>query len=102
MKMCSDWWIIYFDGAVNVCDNGAGAVIISPNKKQYPVSVKLQFGCTNNTVEYEVCILDLEAALELNIRKDRCVWRLNIDHLPSKRRMANQGREVKAILRIPV
>jgi len=44
-------------------------VIISPNKKQYPVSVKLQFGCTNNTVEYEVCILDLEAALELNIRK---------------------------------
>jgi len=69
MKMCSDWWIIYFDGAVNVCGNGAGAVIISPNKKQYPVLVKLQFGCTNNTVEYEVCILDLKAALKLNIRK---------------------------------
>ena len=26
----SDWWIMYFDGAVNVCGNGAGAVIISP------------------------------------------------------------------------
>ena len=37
----SDWWIMYFDGAVNVCGNGAGAVIISPDKKQYPVSVKL-------------------------------------------------------------
>jgi len=42
-------------------------VIISPDKKQYPVSVKLQFRCTNNTAEYEVCILGLEAALEMNI-----------------------------------
>ncbi|XP_073261622.1 uncharacterized protein [Populus alba] len=65
----SDWWVMYFDGAVNVCGNGAGAVIISPDKKQYPVSVKLQFGCTNNTAEYEACILGLEAALEMNIKK---------------------------------
>jgi hypothetical protein len=65
----SDWWIMYFDGAINVCGNEAGAVIISHDKKQYPVSVKLQFGCTNNMAEYEVCILGLEAALEMNIRK---------------------------------
>jgi hypothetical protein len=63
----SDWWTMYFDGAINVYGNGAGAVIISPDKKQYPVSVKLQFGCTNNTVEYEACILGLEAVLEMNI-----------------------------------
>ena len=62
-------WTMYFDGVVNVCGNGAGAVIISPNKKQYPVSTKLQFGCTNNTAEYEACILGLEAALELNVKK---------------------------------
>jgi ribonuclease HI len=43
-------------------------VIISPNKKQYPVSVKLRFECTNNTAEHKACILDLEAALELKIR----------------------------------
>jgi len=65
----SDCWVMYFDGAVNVCGNEASAVIISPDKKQYPVSVKLQFGCTNNTTEYEACILGLEAVLELNIRK---------------------------------
>jgi putative ubiquitin-RnfH superfamily antitoxin RatB of RatAB toxin-antitoxin module len=64
-----DWWIMYFDGAVNVCGNGVGAVIISPDKKQYLVLVKLQFGCTNNTAEYEACILGLEVALEMNIRK---------------------------------
>ena len=37
----SDWWIMYFDGAVNICGNGVSAVIISPDKKQYPVSIKL-------------------------------------------------------------
>ena len=36
-----DWWTMYFDGAVNICGNRAGAVISSPDKKQYPVSVKL-------------------------------------------------------------
>jgi len=65
----SDCWVMYFDGAVNVCGNGASAMIISPDKKQYSVLVKLQFGCTNNTTEYEACILGLEAALELNVRK---------------------------------
>ncbi|XP_052312432.1 uncharacterized protein LOC112328962 [Populus trichocarpa] len=65
----TDWWTMFFDGAVNVYGNGAGAVIISPNKKQYPVSVKLHFECTNNTAEYEACILGLEAALELKIKK---------------------------------
>ncbi|XP_073261302.1 uncharacterized protein [Populus alba] len=65
----SDWWVMYFDGAINVCGNGAGAVIISLDKKQYLVSIKLQFGCTNNTAEYKTCILGLKAALEMNIRK---------------------------------
>jgi len=36
-----NWWIIYFDGAVNIHGNGAKVVIISPNRKQYPVSIKL-------------------------------------------------------------
>jgi len=54
---------------VNVYGNGVGAVIISPDQKLYPVSVKLHFECTNNTVEYEACILSLEAALEMKIRK---------------------------------
>jgi hypothetical protein len=29
----NDWWIMYFDGAMNVSRNGAGAVIISLEKK---------------------------------------------------------------------
>ena len=65
----TDWWTIFFDGVVNVYGNGASAVIISLDQKPYPVSVKLHFECTNNTTEYEACILGLEAALELKIRK---------------------------------
>ncbi|XP_061979625.1 uncharacterized protein LOC133700079 [Populus nigra] len=65
----TNWWTMFFDGAVNVYGNGAGAVIISPDKKQYPVAVKLHFECSNNTAEYEACILGLEATLELKIEK---------------------------------
>ncbi|XP_073260913.1 uncharacterized protein [Populus alba] len=54
---------------LNVYGNGAGAVIVSPDQKLYPVSVKLHFECTNNTAEYEACILGLEDALEMKIKK---------------------------------
>ena len=64
-----DWLTMYFDGAINIYGNWAGVVIISPSKKQYPVSIKLQFKCTNNTAEYEACILGLEFVLELKIKK---------------------------------
>ncbi|XP_073264246.1 uncharacterized protein [Populus alba] len=65
----SGWWAMYFDSAVNVSGNGAGAVIISPEGKQYPISVKVHFSCTNNTAEYEACIHGLEAALEMKVGK---------------------------------
>ena len=63
------WWTMYFNGLVNVCGYNARAVIISPNKKKYSASTKLQFGCTNNTTDYETFILGLEATLEFNIIK---------------------------------
>jgi hypothetical protein len=43
-----DWWTMHFDGVVNVCGNRAGTMIISPNKKQFSILVKLQFVCNNN------------------------------------------------------
>jgi len=65
----TDWRAMFFDRAVNVYGNRAGTIIIFPHKKQYPISVKLHFECTNNTVDYEACILGLKAASELKIRK---------------------------------
>jgi ribonuclease HI len=63
-----------FRWVVNVYGNGIGVIILSPDKKQYPILIKLQFEYTNNTTEYEACILGLKAALEMKIKKDRCVW----------------------------
>jgi hypothetical protein len=37
----TDWWTMYFDEAVNIYGNEAGTMIISYDKKQYLVSVKL-------------------------------------------------------------
>ena len=50
-----------------------GAVLIFPNKKQYPVLVKSQFGYTNNTTEFEACILDFKGGIRAKHQKDRCV-----------------------------
>jgi hypothetical protein len=70
----NDWWTLYFDGAMNVSRNEGRAVIISPKKKQYLVLVRLQFECTNNTTEYEACILSLEVSLELKVKKLEVYW----------------------------
>ena len=61
--------MMYFDGVVNVCDNGARAILISPRDRQYLISIKLQFGCTNNIAQYEECTYSLEAAAKMKIKK---------------------------------
>ncbi|XP_077215661.1 uncharacterized protein LOC143850289 [Tasmannia lanceolata] len=61
-------WSMYFDGAVNKQGRGIGVVLVSPRKEYTPISIKLQFECTNNMAEYEACIAGLEAALVLNIQ----------------------------------
>ena len=41
-------WKLYSDGAANSTENGVGTVLVSPKGQQIPVSVKLNFDCTNN------------------------------------------------------
>ncbi|PKI61305.1 hypothetical protein CRG98_018296 [Punica granatum] len=55
---------MYFDGAVNSAGSGVGAVLISSNRRHYPIAAKVDFSCTNNVAEYEACILDLQAAID--------------------------------------
>ena len=66
-------WRMYFDGAANHSGYGIGVLLISPHGGHIPRSVRLAFMdrylATNNIVEYEACILGLETALELGIRK---------------------------------
>ena len=66
-------WRMYFDGAANHSRYGIGILLISPHGNHIPRSVCLAFSdrhpATNNIVEYEACILELETALELGIRQ---------------------------------
>ncbi|PKI75843.1 hypothetical protein CRG98_003758 [Punica granatum] len=62
-------WKMYFDGAVNSTGSGIGAVLISPEGHHFPVAAKIDFPCTNNIVEYEACILGLQAAVALKVKE---------------------------------
>ncbi|XP_077247215.1 uncharacterized protein LOC143886928 [Tasmannia lanceolata] len=61
-------WTMYFDGASNSKGKGVGIVLISPRDEHIPISIKLDFDCNNNVIEYEVCIASLEAALSLEVQ----------------------------------
>ncbi|XP_047260536.1 uncharacterized protein LOC124893672, partial [Capsicum annuum] len=62
-------WKLYFDGAVNVKGVGIGAVLVSPTGHHHPATARLRFFCTNNTAEYEACIMGLNMAINLDVHK---------------------------------
>ena len=66
-------WRMYFDSTANHSRYGIGVLLISPHGDHIPRSVCLAFSnrhpATNNIVEYEACILELETAFELRIRQ---------------------------------
>ncbi|XP_057948200.1 uncharacterized protein LOC131143851 [Malania oleifera] len=62
-------WTMLFDGAVNVWGHGIGAILISPERRHYPIVAKLTFPCTNNIAEYEACILGLQATMDRDIKE---------------------------------
>lgn len=57
-----------FDGAVNIYGNGITSVLTSLTAKHYPITIKLRFPCTNDTVEQEACIASLKASLDMNVK----------------------------------
>ena len=65
---------MYFDGAVNLYGNGIWVLLITPDGSHVPLAIKLNFEATNNMVEYEACIVGMEALRELGV-KDAEVYR---------------------------
>ncbi|XP_030923202.1 uncharacterized protein LOC115950091 [Quercus lobata] len=62
-------WKMYFDKATNQNGNGIGILLISPKGTHIPFSGKLNFPATNNTTEYEACIMGLQVALGLGVKE---------------------------------
>ncbi|XP_070005692.1 uncharacterized protein [Nicotiana sylvestris] len=62
-------WKIFFDGAVNAKGIGIGAILISPTGQHYPATAWLRFFCTNNTAEYEACIMSINMAIDQDVEE---------------------------------
>ncbi|XP_070017944.1 uncharacterized protein [Nicotiana sylvestris] len=62
-------WKMFFDGAVNAKGVGIGAILISPTGQHYPATIRLRFFCTNNTAEYEACIMGMNMAIDQDVKE---------------------------------
>ena len=62
-------WIMLFDGASNELGHGIRAALIFPEGKVFSLIAKLCFECTHNIVEYEACIMGLQAAIDMSLKK---------------------------------
>ena len=69
MEIEVELWKMYFDGATNQNGSGVGVHLISPKRAHIPFSSRLNFPTTKNGIEYEVCIMGLQAALGLRVKE---------------------------------
>ena len=64
-----DCWKLYLDGASNVLGHGISVVLITLKGEYCAFTTRLDFNCTNNVVEYEACIMDLQAAVDTKVKE---------------------------------
>ena len=62
-------WKMYFDGATNWNGSGIGVLQISRKGTHIPFYGRLNFPATNNAIEYEACIIGLQATLGLGVKE---------------------------------
>ena len=63
-----DTWKLYFDGASNALGHGIDAVLISLEKEYCSFTARLNFDSINNVVEYEMCIMGLQAVMAKKVK----------------------------------
>jgi ribonuclease HI len=61
-------WELFFDGLVCSKRQGARCVIVSPNGAYIDLSIRLEFSCTNNQVEYKSLLHGIEYLRDLGVR----------------------------------
>jgi ribonuclease HI len=61
-------WSLYFDGSKSKEGAGVGYIIIDLAGNKTLMACRLEFECTNNTVECEALLQGLKKALDMNIQ----------------------------------
>ncbi|XP_074298655.1 uncharacterized protein LOC141629578 [Silene latifolia] len=59
---------MHIDGASNQRGAGVGLILRSPQGDLIAQAVRCEFKATNNEIEYEALILEMQLALELEVR----------------------------------
>ena len=60
-------WCMYFDGAVNQFGAEIRVIMLILENEVIPIAKKLAFRVTNNEVEYEACVMGMEALMALKV-----------------------------------
>ena len=71
-------WVMKFDGFSTTQSRGVGVVLYHEEDKAVALSFKLEFPCSNNTVEYEAYLTGLATALEMRVNHLRVLGDLNL------------------------
>ncbi|XP_070017580.1 uncharacterized protein [Nicotiana sylvestris] len=104
-------WKMFFDGAINAKGVGIGAILILPASQHYSATARLRFFCTNNTAEYEACIMGMNMAVDqgvedllimgdsdLIIRQAQGKWETrDIKLIPYRQHVEDLGKRFKSI-----
>jgi ribonuclease HI len=64
-----EYWIMHFDGALNLEGAGAGVLLISPQGEQLKYVPQIHYKASNNRAEYEDLIHGLRIAVPLGIKR---------------------------------
>lgn len=62
------FWKLFYDGSKSNEGAGAGCVLVSPEGDKTMLTCRLEFECTNNTVEYEALVQGLYKAIRLGVK----------------------------------
>ncbi|XP_042515399.1 uncharacterized protein LOC122089775 [Macadamia integrifolia] len=62
-------WQMFFDGATNHKGCRVGVLLITPEGLNLPMAYRLDFECTNNMAEYESCLMGLQAAISIRVKR---------------------------------
>ena len=69
MEITEDIWIMYFNGVANQNSYRVGIILIAHRGAHTSLAIKIKFTSTNNTAEYEACIIEIEATLSVGVEK---------------------------------
>lgn len=62
-------WTLYTDGASNIRGLGLKIILRSPKRDKIAQVIRCNFQATNNEAEYEVLVIRLSVARDMNIKR---------------------------------